>query len=185
MSEEVMTCLDRYLKDRTAESFLALRRAFAAQPGYAPYARDPGEASRLIREKKFAEAREFIMSVMGNWMLNPGMHVMAHLAFKELGEEHEAEMENKWAALIMEGILSTGDGTQEHPYRVLFVADEYDVLMRLGKKPAVQLLVTGPYGPCDLQECEDGSSVYFDISVPISHLDRSPAVRKKWWQFWK
>lgn len=61
-------------------------------------------------------------------------------------------------------ILSTGDGTKEHPFVVASTTEEYLILRHFGKTQSIQMLIDDEKGPMDVMSCTDGSSYYFDIS---------------------
>jgi hypothetical protein len=189
---EVTDAFSAWLAEPTAERFTTLRTAVAKQPDYAPYSDRRGHITELLQAGQYPQAYDELQSSLLSWFLNPSMHLLAASVYEKGGKGELAEAERQAAAAIMDGILSTGDGTRERPYRVLYVADEYDVLSVSAKKPAIQSLSSGPTGPCDRIDCEDGSTLWFDIAVPLATLARqvpgTPSVaapEKRWWEFWK
>jgi hypothetical protein len=71
-----------------------------------------------------------------------------------------------------EGILGTGDGTADHPYLVVRVSDEYDILRHLKKRSTSQGLRRKDDKSCDVMTCADGSQIWFDVSAPFNRLMR-------------
>lgn len=71
--------LERFLKERSRESFLRLREAVAASPDYAPYGDSPKRILSIVGDGSYEKARSALLSLMGGWLLNPGIHTM--LAF--------------------------------------------------------------------------------------------------------
>ena len=170
MEESVREQLNAFLQAPSAGGFLRLREAVIESSGYAPYARDLHQANALLKEGKLEEARDHLLSAMANYLLNPGAHQMLAYAHHELGDEQAARFEHAVAAAMMQGILSTGDGTAERPYLVLHTADEYDVLRHLDKRPQQQSLVEAAGKRLDRQQCDDGSEIWFDVTVQLAHL---------------
>ena len=77
------------------------------------------------------------------------------------------------ATVCCEAILSTGDGTEEHPYKVIRYSDEKDLIDYLGKKiysEYVLLDAIGMKSPnedgknIDIIICVDGTKICFDIT---------------------
>jgi hypothetical protein len=64
----------------------------------------------------------------------------------------------------IEGILSTGDGIQEHPYVVTRISDEYDILLALEKEMESQALCEINNLHCDVMTLADGEEIVFDIT---------------------
>jgi hypothetical protein len=172
MQESVRAELQRFLRAPSTEGFLRLRDAVMASPDYAPYSNALHQANELLKQDEFAEARDHLVSVMGNYLLNPGAHRLLAYAHHKLGDEQVARFEHAVAAAMMKGILSTGDGTAAQPYLVLHTADEYDVLRHMGKQPQEQRLIEKGEKRLDQQRCEDGSEIWFDVTVQLTHLQR-------------
>ena len=172
MQQNVTTALQKYLQQPSVENFVSLREAVAASPDYAPYGVSPDNAGALFDQDKFAEAEALLLDMMGNFLLNPRVHKFLAFAFGQQGDKEKAQIEYQIANVCLEGILSTGTGAEDKPYLVLHVEDEYDVLRHLEKKPVRQALTGSNERKCDVFECEDGSAVWFDVTVPHGHLGR-------------
>ena len=172
MNNPIETHLKRYLDEPSAGRFVQLRDAVAGSPGYAPYAGRLDPAYALLDQGKYDEARHYLLSLLPNWLLNPGIHHVLSVVYRELGDERGARLERAMARAMLWGILSTGDGSAARPYLVLRSADEYDVLRHLGKRPRQQALVEQGGRRCDRQICDDGSEVWFDVTVQLAHLSK-------------
>ncbi len=173
MAQDIAKLMDRYAQEQTAGRFLELQQAIADSSDYAPYTQLLGrEAHDLLNGGHYEKAIEHLMSMMPNWLLNPGIHRMLSFAHDKVGSEGKAEFERNFAGLAMQGLLSTGDGSREKPYRVLHTRDEYDLLAYLGKEPSRQSLVPQGRWRFDRIECKDGTEVWFDITFPFSHLSK-------------
>lgn len=113
--------------------------------------------------------------------------MMLDLAYERIGDTKASELERGIALLLLEGIESTGDGTEAHPYLISRVVDEYDLLTYLGKVPEMQSLVESGERLLDRHNCEDGTSIYFDVTAQHAFLCAAmvpePAPRKRW--FWQ
>ena len=68
--------------------------------------------------------------------------------------------------LILDALMSTGDGTQENPFFVICVGQEYELLRRIYpySKMQGQRLLSGHIDRIDIEEFGQPRSVYFDIS---------------------
>ena len=68
--------------------------------------------------------------------------------------------------LILDALMSTGDGTQENPFFVICVGQEYELLRRIYpfSKMQGQRLLSGHIDCIDIEEFGQPQSVYFDIS---------------------
>ncbi len=164
--------LNLYLSDPSPEHFRLLQEALAHAPEYQPYSDGPREADQLLEQDQFTAARGQLVALMPNWFLNPGVHQRLSFVWHKLGDERSARFELQLSVILLEGILSTGDGSEDRPYRVLHTADEYDLLRHLNKQPKVQTLVERTERYFDRQECTDGTQLWFDITWPYSYLQK-------------
>ena len=80
-------------------------------------------------------------------------------------------MEEELASMLLEAILATGDGSEEHPYLVMRPCDEYDVVEEyFGKEVALQEFDLER--SFDILTCDDGTVYCFDISLLREALAR-------------
>ena len=171
MQDAITNLLERYLEEGSSESFMRLREAVAASPDYAPYGVSPENALSTIEESDYEKARTALLPLIRGWLLNPGIHTLLAFLHHKLGDEASANCEFELGARCLEGILSTGTGEEVRPYFVLHTVDEYDVLNHLGKKSREQRLVTTKQRQAyDVHECEDGTTLWFDVTTPYGLL---------------
>lgn len=162
--------LQRFLEKPSAGRFRNLRNAVSESPDYVPYSGDLAKGDELLAEGHFEAAKSYLLSLMPNWILNPGIHRLLSFACYQLGQEQVAWFEYEMAMAMLDGILSTGDGSEARPYLVLHTDDEYDVLEHLETRSQGQALVQKGERYCDRHMCDDGSEIWFDVTVPFAHL---------------
>ena len=157
-----------YLKSQTSEAFLKARQAIIDSPNYDPYGMPLEPVEQLLEQERWTDAQEAIYAVMEELILSPRAHLCAGYIAEQLGDDKAAEMERMLAAACVDGILGTGEGTQEKPYLVTRVDEEYDVMQYLGKQMTQQSLTESGGVPMDRIQCSDGSDLWFDISAPLN-----------------
>jgi hypothetical protein len=162
----VLARMNAYLRERTLARFLAARDAMLASDHYDPRSTVLPDAFRLLGRGLFHQVLAVATRSMGNWILSPGLHFLASQAFRELGEEERAEREAETGRALLGGILLTGDGSPEHPYLVLRVADEYDVLASMGLRCKAHQVAYRAGRAFDALACDDGRDVWFDVTAP-------------------
>ena len=171
--------LERYLADPSPENFRTLQEALVQSPEYAPYSGEPREVYPLIEQGQFKTAKDQLMALMPNWFLNPGVHKLLSFIAHKLDDEPAARFEFQLAMILLEGILSTGAGSEDRPYQVLHTADEYDLLEHLDKQSEHQSLVEKDGRHFDRQDCTDGTQLWFDITWPFSHLQQKLGEKRE------
>lgn len=166
--------IKRFIEDPSQENFLQLRAVIISSPAYSPYSTDYNETTgQLMAQEQYNEVVDYLMSLMDNWFLNPGIHIMLAFVQHKSGRENEARFEHSIATHIFNGILSTGDGSEANPYLVLRTADEYDLMIHLGKKSTQQALITKGEKHFDRHDCMDGSELWFDVTTQLEHMKRN------------
>ena len=153
-----------FLQSPDKDSYLAVRNWIVESDLYDPYADDLDEIHDLLDEGKFAAAGDEIGKWTPTLLLNPTVHWMLSMIEGETGNEQDSRMEAFIAAKCVEALVATGDGTAEHPYLVMTVGDEYDIMEFLGKEFAGQSVIGGGDPQIDVITCSDGVVLRFDTT---------------------
>ena len=169
----------QFLQSGTKESFLAMRAALVGAETYAPYDDGLDSINSLMQAQKYAEAKDRIAQSMPDLLLSPQAHLMNSFILGKEGNEKGAEMEMAIARSCVDGILSTGDGTEASPYLVTRSSDVYDVLQFLQKEPSGQGLIHEGGRSFDRMECADGSVLWFDITDSFKTLEKKFSDEEK------
>lgn len=105
-----------YLEDRTPAGFIRFRSALIASPDYQAYS-DPElmSAEGLLEQGNFAAAHQALMALMPSWIASPRIHWLLSSALKALGRQEHADAEAAIGALLMDAILTSGDGSEARP----------------------------------------------------------------------
>lgn len=153
-----------FLERPGVDTFLALRDDVLAQPGHDFAADDLAAIEALADEGDFPGVLGDLPGLMPSWLLSPRAHRLAGLAALRTGDDERAGFEGGFANACLAGILGSGDGTHERPYRVTHVADEYDVLEARAKTFAAHRTAAGAGRVLDILDCTDGSRLHFDVT---------------------
>ncbi len=146
------------------ENYLRANKATTTSKTYNPYSNELNDIRELIDDGKYADARSRLKKCMPEFMLSPQAHQLSSQVEKQLGAAAAAKREAELAKKCIDGILSTGDGSDKKPYLVARVSDEYDVLSHLGKTMVQQGLMHKNGKACDQIQCRDGTVLWFDVS---------------------
>jgi hypothetical protein len=160
----------KFLQSPNRETFLSVRDSVAGSEKYCPYSNEISSIAKLLGEAQYEEAHTQIGNAMPNLLLSPSIHLYSAIVADRRGDAEGAKMERFIAYCCVQGIMATGDGSHEKPYLVLRTSDEYDVVQFLGKQPTSQSLHNEPSRDLDLINCEDGSELWFDITIPYAKL---------------
>lgn len=163
-----------FLQQPSPESFGKVRRLILESPHYAPYSKQLDEIDALIQEGSFERAREAVQAAMPNFLLSPRAHIYAAFLARQRGDKEAERIEGYLATLCAQAILTTGDGSEERPYLVMRVSDEYDVLRFLEKDLASPSLVTKGEKHLDRVTLTGGEVLWFDISDAYQRLHLAP-----------
>ncbi len=181
-----------YSQNKSIENYINFLHTVAKSTNYSPYsyAGYKETVNDFYVNENFIEAEAYLRSVIDNYFFNSGVHMLLSLVLAKLGKKEGADFEYELAMTLLEGVLSTGDGSKNYPYLVLSTSDEYDVIEHLDKNVTSQRLLEEGEKYYDVLECEDGTQKYFDITIPYASLlntfnsNINISQKKKWWKFW-
>jgi hypothetical protein len=177
MLDFILKPLNRFLQEPRPGNFLELRAALINSPLYSPYENYKETAYPLLDQEQYTEALDYLKSVLPKWFLNPGIHRTLAYTYHKLAHANEESLERDLANLLLNGILSSGSGSEARPYLVLYVDDEYEVLEGLGRKSRLQQLIEKGNCYFDAQICEDGNTIWFDVTTPHSRLAQKMGMK--------
>ncbi len=155
----------RYVADPTPDALARLRAVVRGSAGFRPDLLVEPLVRPLLDRGAFDEAVAVLQGLMPGAMLSPSAHGALAEALRGAGRPEQAEREARMARLSVRSILSTGDGSRSHPWSVLRVGDEFDLLRALGRRPRSQSLVPDGERRLDRHECDDGSEAWFDVTA--------------------
>lgn len=136
--------LDRWVADPSPHRLEAVRDAVQADPGYSSGTELASRVVPLLERGAHARARDVLLGAMPGAFLSPMAHSLLARTHLALGDEGRALVERRFSRAAMVSILSSGDGSREHPWIVLRISDEYDVLGALGVDVAAQRVEQPP-----------------------------------------
>jgi hypothetical protein len=154
----------QYLTDPSLELLTQLRIQIQQSGNYGPGTNPEANALPLLNSGNAEAAIAELEALMPGAFLNPGIHLLLAEGHHQLGHSDDANREAAWYQASLSGILSTGDGTTEHPWAVLMISDEYDVLRALKKTSTQQELVQLSGKTMDHHQCADGSEYSFELT---------------------
>jgi hypothetical protein len=173
-----------FVAEPTGEHYLAAREAALKISRTNVSSRDFSRLTRLAESQAFADLMQAIEDLPPSAQLSPRAHYLAWMAAEQMRDDAEAELERYLFAACVRGILETGCGSAEAPYRVTHVSDEYDVLLALGRESVSQRLIERDGRAFDVLRCDDGQDLWFElgrfagVSKPTSK-PRKPAKKRQ------
>lgn len=171
------TLFERYKKadsTMTIEEKRHLYYGYSFQKDYSPYSiSDSQEDLNRVLQKQEADKKTFEKlikvsdKVLKDFPFSIRIKEYRIYAFKQLGKYKEARAEETQASIIIDAILSTGDGiTQENSFYVINTTNEYEILDILGFRfGGEQQLIEHKYDYLTLAENSyQYKGFYFDVT---------------------
>lgn len=155
----VENAMETYLLDPTTDHLSQVQRAIREQDDYDPLVVVPGAG----RDADPRGVLEEIRTLMPGALLSPRAHALMAQALDQIGDPAAARRERRIAELGMAAVLDSGTGSEERPYRVLRVQDEYDLLEARGRRPVAQREVEREGAVLDVHTFEDGPELWFEL----------------------
>jgi hypothetical protein len=152
------------IESPTRENYLRIRQMILDHETYQPYSEDLFDIGDLVEKGEYRKAQDALAAGMPNLLLSPRAHIFLSVIARESGSEDGAKMEGHVACACAEGIMATGDGSEEKPYLVVRTSDEYDLLEYLDMEMTGQSLKHENDKHFDVLTTKDGREVWFDIT---------------------
>jgi hypothetical protein len=171
--------LAAFVEQPCKETFLAARDALLGQSLLPLLASEIAELDRLLADQQLEALLDRLDTLPPSKVLSPRIHFLAAEAAEALGRASDVELERSLFVLTLQGLLATGDGTRENPYVVTHPTDEYDVLATLGLRSAGQSLTERNGRLYDIQLCEDGCELWFDVTDLLVPQRRAKLAAQK------
>ena len=170
--------LQNFFEDPSADGYLLARESILAECDYRQRSFEIDKLSRLDRQKEYRLVFEEVEQMLPLWALSPRVHFLAATAAQELGDMEELETSQYLMSVCLEGLLASGEGTAENPYRITYLSDEQDILLARGLLLASQRLVGSEEGFFDVIDCQYGTQVWFAVN-PLLLSQKTPATRQR------
>lgn len=151
-----------YLENQDREHLDRLRAAVVGSSTFDPDLNLLAAVTPHMEAGRHREVVDVVTAKMPGAALNPMAHLALSAAYEALGEEQAAKRESVMAKIAVSSVLTTGDGSEESPWSVLRVADEYDVMRAKGIAPVGQSAQSRDGRVVDRHETADGP-VWFVI----------------------
>lgn len=162
--------LSDFLDKPSGDTFLPLREAIIAAPEYDMFSDGLTRLGDFVESGDAAEALAMAPELMPNWLLSPQVHYLLSQAAEA---QHDADRTNSEMMMFqacIHGLTSSGSGTEDNPYAVLHVSDEYAILEALDKEPIAQRREMRDGQAFDVLTCSDDSELWFDITDSLAAM---------------
>lgn len=164
---------ERHAAAPSAESLRALHDAVRRAPGFDVGLELRRPAADLLRRDDHAGVARLVAGAMPGAFLSPAAHRLWSRSLAALDDPAGAAREDRLARLALAAILGSGDGTEERPWRVLRVSDEYDVLEARGLRSREQRVVERDARVLDAHRCAGEEQVWFELAGVGARPERS------------
>ncbi|MFQ6485681.1 hypothetical protein [Brachybacterium epidermidis] len=158
-----MDAAEAYALDPTPENLAPLHRAIMDAPSFDPLTL----LGPVVAPRKTAGDHQGIIDELNRLMpglfLSPAAHMHLSQAHAALGDDAAAQRERRFALLAMHSIREGATGSEDAPFPVLRVEDEYTVLEASGQRSSLQRYFSDQRGHFDIHTVEDGSEVWFRL----------------------
>ena len=165
----------------SGSGYLILYYGYAYRDEYGGGYSIPGWDS-LIEEGRYGEAYERVCDALKTAPATPNYLATAIQLASRVGRPRQEISGLAWRLYnLLSWIHATGDGTEDYPWKVVNVVDEYTFMRYMLEVESIneQSLVTNRHGvQCDVMEVEpvdnemfSGSEIWFDVSFPIIMLE--------------
>lgn len=173
--------VERALAGDTTVDPASLRLALVASAHYSPYGSsldDTREALEAAVERDdFAAVVRAADAILAADYTDIDAHVWKSWATEMLGDSALSRRHQAFATGLIDAILDSGEGSEESPWVVISVREEYTILKVLGCRSMEQNLGQCAGKRCDVLRVKDvetgeETTLHFDVSIPYGHMRR-------------
>jgi hypothetical protein len=163
-NDSLLKLINDYSENPTRDKYLTLFESIAVSSSYNPYYGEMLEIDNCLKKKKYSDAEDLMKRIATIRFTSPEYHLKRSFILKELNDTLGWHRESKLSELLLTEILASGKGTEELPYEVLWIDDEYVVLSNFGKTLKMQSSISEGDREFDRMDCRDGSVLWFDTT---------------------
>lgn len=156
--------LEAYVDDPGPDTLAPLRAVVRRAPNHSRDLVPAAVVGPLQRAGDHQGVVRAVTAMMPGALLSPSAHLALAAAYDALGDRARAERELRLARAAVAGIRASGDGTDDRPWKVLRVSDEYDVLRALGTSATAQRVHEVDGRTLDRLDAADGRAYVFDVT---------------------
>lgn len=172
--------LEQAKKGEGSVDYKALRFAYFETPSYSPFAGMSVYRAlwNVLNEENWAEAAKQAEAVLEKNYVDVNAHIVAFVAYRELGNEEKVRHHRRWANGLLDSIKAGGDGkSPETAWHVISVSEEYAVLRSMDLQAVGQSLVNDKGHAYDVLKTVDSqtnasAAFYFNVDKPFSAYGR-------------
>lgn len=154
----------QWVSEPQPPQFEALRNAVRQHPSFHSNP-DFRPVLKALQQGNYVAARDLILARMPGLCLSPTAHTLLSRAYLGLGEDRRADFERAVARGALQGILTSGKGTEESPWQVLRIGDEYDVIRAMDERVEAQQQAAHPFRHIDRLDTTAGNSYWFEVGT--------------------
>ena len=168
-----------FLEAPSREGFLELQKEVQAEADYCAAGSFVDQLADYCQRGRYETMFQLTERMPFAWVASPAAHLYASIASEQAGCPDDAELERFLTETIMQGLLGTGDGSADRPYRITYLSDCQDLLAYFSLNVEKQHLVRSPQGMMDVVTATNGDQICFLLgNLPANfRLEDRPPVR--------
>lgn len=160
--------------------YKALRMAYFETPDYSPLTGMMNYRALwgLVMQQNWVEAVKQAEAVLARNYVDINAHMVAHVAYRQQGNEEKATLHRRWADGLLASVKSGGDGkSTATAWEVISISEEYAVIRSMNLRAAGQSLLNENNHSYDVMKVMDPQtntqfSLYFNVDKPFSAYGR-------------
>lgn len=157
-----------FLEAPSQEGFLKLQAEVQQEVDYSASGSFVDRLAELCQCGRYETLLEESELMPFAWVASPSAHLYAAIAAEQCGCQDDAELERFVTESLFEGLLASGNGTANRPYRITYLSDRHDLLAYFSATLEKQHLVRSPLGLIDVVTTTAGDDVCFLLNAPLA-----------------
>lgn len=167
-SSNLDECFLSFVEEPALDTYLFVRERIVAHTRYDPYSDELRQLELDFHAGEYSRVYKNAPRLLPIWNLSPRFHYLFGVSALETGDLATAEREKRLSRTCLFGLTETGDGTEERPFLVTYLSDEYDLLRCMDVQVRQQQVVDVDHRQMDVLRAADGTEYWFDVTEVMS-----------------
>jgi len=159
--------LTTFFEQPTQDAYLELRDLVIREDDFQWSSPVFDHLSHLASRAQFDDLIRVIDGLSSAWAICPRIHYLVAIGAEAMGDDEEVEIRHLAFHACIQGLLASGGGTEQDPYRPTYLCDELDVLTACRLMRKSQELICADDRRFDVVTTTCGQTVWFDITEPM------------------
>jgi len=167
-----------FLEAPTTEGFLQLQNEIQQEPDFCAVGSFVDQLAQWCEVGRYESMFEQTQQMPYSWVMSPSAHLYSAIAAEQMQQWDDAEIERFLTETMLQGLLSTGDGSLQQPFRVTYLSDCQDILAFFSADVLSRRTIRTDIGLLEVATTTENEDICFQPTsiVSLKHLENRQPI---------